>query len=86
MPKITRLYCFAVYTDDDDDEGVPAIMGIAGPMPLMGADTERIESLLPQAQLVADELNKPLRIYVFTNKEQVGEVTPRQHKGAQDEH
>lgn len=80
MPKITELYCFAVDDKDEDDEGVPAIDTELGLMPLMGADLERITSLLPKVQDVANQIGKPLRIYHFTNKRQVGEVMPQPGK------
>lgn len=71
------MYCFAVSDKDDDDEGVAAISSRLGPMPLVGADLTRIESLLPKAQVVADELGKPIRIYKFSHREQIGEINPR---------
>lgn len=81
MPRITEMFCFAVSDKSDDDEGVLAVATLLGPMPLVGADTARIESLMPHAQKAADELGKPLRIYKFTHREQIGEVTPRAKAG-----
>lgn len=77
MPRITEMFCFAVSDKDDDDEGIPAMDTRLGPMPLIGADVTRIDSLLPYAQKCADEIGKPLRIYKFSQREQIGEVTPR---------
>lgn len=76
MPKITEMYCFAVNDSNDDDEGVPAFDSVLGPMPMVGADLDRIGSLIPIAQIMANELGKPLRIYKFTVREQIGEVLP----------
>ena len=82
MPKITELFCFAVSDKDDDDEGVPAVKHPIGPLPLLGADLKRIDALMPYAQDLADQLGKPLRIYKFSQKEQIGEVQPRARKKA----
>lgn len=80
MPRITEMFCFAVSDKDNDDEGVPAVPSPLGPMPLVGADVSRIDSLMSRAQMVADELGRPLRIYKFSHREQIGEVTPRAKK------
>lgn len=76
MPKITEMFCFAMSDKDDDDEGVPALFTGLGSMPLVGADITRIDALLPHAQKIANEFGKPLRIYKFSQKEQIGEVQP----------
>ena len=81
MPRINEMFCFAMddaTERDPNDEGVPCIFGQLGPMPLMGADIARVESLTRYAQEIADQVGKPLRIYKFSHKEQIGEVTPRQ--------
>lgn len=78
MPKITEMYCFALNDKDEDDEGVPAISTPNGVMPLMGADIQRITSLMPKVQAIANEIGKTLRIYHFTNKKQIGEVNPQE--------
>lgn len=78
MPRITELFCFAVYDGGPDDEGVPAFTHpFLGTMPLMGADNARIEALMPMAQQLADTAGKELRIYKFSHKEQIGVITPR---------
>lgn len=76
MPLITEMYCFATYDKDENDEGIPSIMTPFGPFPLFGADVDRIESIMPKAQEFADATGKQLRIYKFTNREQIGEVNP----------
>ena len=72
MPKITEMWCYAIYDKDEDDEGVIAI----GVTPLVGADRDRMESLLHPAQFVADVHGKPVRLYRFTNRELVRTVEP----------
>lgn len=79
MPPITEMYCFAISDRGDDDEGVPAITGPDGViLPLVGADLTRIESLIPYAQQIANEKGKPIRIYRFSAREQIGEISPRE--------
>lgn len=77
MPRITELFCFAIFDGDEDGEGVPAVSTRMGPMPLMGADVARVDNLMPYAQIVANETGKPLRIYKFSVREQIGEVSPQ---------
>lgn len=77
MPKITKMYCFAMYDKGPDDEGIPAFASPLGVMPMMGADVDRIASLMPRAQIIANETGQPLRIYMFDHMEQIGEVSPQ---------
>jgi hypothetical protein len=77
MPKITQLFCFAIDDKDENDEGVPTFQSHLGPIPLVGADVARIDSFMPMAQHIADKTGKPIRIYKFTHREQIGEVSPR---------
>ncbi len=78
MPKITEMFAFVVADTAPDDEGVIAFYASNGMMmPMCGADLDRIESLIPIAQRWADESGKPMRIYKFTGKEQIGEILPR---------
>ncbi len=47
-------------------------------MPFMGADLERVRSLMEErAQRIADKLGKQIRIYRFSQKEQIGTIEPR---------
>lgn len=77
MPKITEMFCFAVDDSGEKDEGVPAFESGRMMWPLMGADLTRVESLMPIAQKIADETGKPIRIYKFSRREQIGEISPR---------
>ncbi len=78
MPKITELYAFVVDDTGPDDEGVIG-ENIGGQwMPFMGADLERVRSLMEErAQRIADKLGKQIRIYRFSQKEQIGTIEPR---------
>lgn len=75
--RINELYCFAVIDEKDNNEGVIGMNTATGWVPFVGADLSRVEDLKPIAQSIADIHNSTIRIYKFTNKEQVGEITPR---------
>lgn len=62
MPKITELFAFVMADSGPDDEGVPAFMYGDTPMPMMGADVERVESLRQVAQHMATMYGKEIRI------------------------
>jgi hypothetical protein len=86
MPKISQLFCFAAYDKDEDDEGVPTFQSKLGPIPLMGADVTRVEQFMPIAQQIADATGKQIRIYKFSHKEQIGEVSPRSKATSKSAH
>ncbi len=64
---INELYCFAV-TDSDGSEGIPAIHTHIGPMPLVGADLDRIKSFLPAVEQLEKHHKNEVRCYRFTKK------------------
>lgn len=78
MPKITELFAF-VAEEGPDDEGVmgmllPPSPGQQGPhqwMPLLGADMNRIHSLLPHAKQIAAETGVKYKLLHF---KLVGEI------------
>lgn len=66
MPKITEMYAFVATDKDENDEGV---MGMMMPdrswMPLVGADTSRVDSLRPFADEISKVTGKKYRILRF---------------------
>ena len=76
MPRITEMFAFVVEDSGPDDEGVPAIETPRGVLPLMGADTQRMMSLKPFVQHLANQMNKPVRLLKFTTMEEVEVLTP----------
>lgn len=74
--KITELYAWVIEDPTDGDEGVPAIEGPLGPMPLIGADGARIESLRPAAENVARQVGRPVRLCKFSQMEVLEEIQP----------
>lgn len=83
MPKIDRLFAFVTEDTGPDDEGViSASAPVLGPfhahmpMPLIGADDGRIESLRPVAQKIADATGKPVKLLSFTMRTEVAVLLP----------
>lgn len=68
--RITELFCYAVI-GEDGIEGVPAVKSQLGPLPLMGADTTRMLSFKRFAELVEKNTGKPVRLYRFSQKEEI---------------
>lgn len=64
--RITEMYAFTTI-DDHGDEGVMAFLNpVNGTwMPMVGADCERVRSLIPTADRMAKEFGRPYRIKRF---------------------
>lgn len=90
MPKIDRLWAFVQEDTGPDDEGVLAAAGaISGlgrsvTLPLIGADMERINSLRPIAQQIADATGKPVKLLTFSVRTEVAVLVP--HAGERNGH
>jgi hypothetical protein len=77
MPRIEQMFAFICEEQGSDDEGVVGASFGSQVLPLVGADMERVESLKPLAQSVADKLRKKIKIVVFSKREEVGLIEPR---------
>lgn len=73
--KIDQMFAYVVM-DDDDTEGIPAIESPMGPMPLVGADMARVESLNPIAQHMATSLGKEVTLVRFSVRETIEVFKP----------
>lgn len=63
--RIEQMYAFVV-VDADGTEGIPAFTGTDGtPMPMVGADMKRVDSLRPIARGIAVALGKPVTLCRF---------------------
>lgn len=83
MPVIDRMYAFVQEDTGPDDEGVISALAsvhgpfhAAGPMPLVGSDMARINSLRPIAQRVADATGKPVKVLMFSVRTEVAVLMP----------
>jgi hypothetical protein len=75
--NVDTVYAFVVRDPRDDTEGIPAFLSKGGtPMPMIGADKERIESLRPIAQEIADASGVALTLCHFTTREDVETIEP----------
>lgn len=77
MPRIEHLYAYVIADKDEDDEGIPAILSDTGLwMPLVGADKMRTDSIRFQAQLLANDFKKPIKLIRSTGIEIVEVIQP----------
>jgi hypothetical protein len=82
MPKITELYAYVCADKDEDDEGVPALHTPSGlVVPLMGADSDRAQSMREHAQEVANMTRKPVKLVRSTVLEVVDTILPEAQNG-----
>ena len=72
---IDQMFAFVVI-DTDGDEGIPAFSHGGMVWPLVGGDVDRIESLMERAREIAKASGKPMKIYRYSVREQIGEVNP----------
>lgn len=77
MPKqIDLMWVFSVI-DEDGDEAVPAAMAESGVFRLLaGADIGALVSTIPVAVEVGRRLGKPIKLLLFTAREDVATVVP----------
>jgi hypothetical protein len=73
--KIEKLYCFI--SNDGTDEGIVGFMTPEGMMmPMVGADMERVYSLMPIAQKIANATSKNITLCEFDNRSEVKVIEP----------
>lgn len=63
---IDRMFVFA--SVDDDGEGVAAMRTPTGWMPMIGADTTRVEALRPYADSLVKVSRQPINLLEFNNR------------------
>lgn len=73
--KIERMFAYIVL-DDDGSEGIPAIFSPMGPLPMVGADEERMKSLRPYAEDFALKHKKPVTFVCFENRRAIEVLQP----------
>jgi len=69
--KIEKMYAFIA--ENDDGEGVMAFKSGFGWMPMVGADLERMKSLVPIAKEMSKISGKEFKIIQFDNRTDVTE-------------
>lgn len=73
--KIDEMFAW-ICTEPDGGEGIPAFNGPMGPMPMIGADKDRIESLRPYALAVAHEMGLPVKLVRFYGQQVIEKIEP----------
>lgn len=77
--RITTIHAITAI-GPDDEEGVPAFMSALGPIPMIAANEERLESLKEKAQELADMDGVDFKITRFSVREDIGEIKSRKPK------
>lgn len=74
--RITELHAICGI-DDNDEEAIPAIWTVNGPMPLISSDRVRLEQTMAMAQKLSDWTGKTYKIVKFSVREDIGEIKPK---------
>jgi hypothetical protein len=74
--RITEVHAITGI-DGDDEEGIPAFMSPAGPIPMIASDRVRLEQLITMAQRIADETSRNFKVVRFSVREDIGEIKSR---------
>lgn len=70
MMRIDRMYAFVV-VDKDGTEGVAGMRTDDGWLPLVGADFDRVDSLRPIAQHMADTFGHSITLVEFSTRREL---------------
>jgi hypothetical protein len=70
------MYAYVVADTGPEDEGIPSFPAGGMWLPMVGADLKRAEQLKPYAQVVAQQLGKPVRLLRFTTMHEMAVVEP----------
>ena len=73
--KINEMFAFvSVDSKYSGDEGVIGIYTNRKGVPIIGADMDRVVSLLPYADIISKKTNIPYRILKFSKREDITEI------------
>lgn len=73
--RITQVFAWCI-VDSDDQEGIPAFRGPQGPMPMVAADRQRMQSLRPIAEHIASTHGRRVVLKRFVLTEEVEVIDP----------
>ncbi len=76
MPKITEMYAFIVCDKDENDEGIIGKRINGSWFPFTVANLSLMEKLKPEAQEMANSLNRQIHIVKFTVREEIETINP----------
>lgn len=80
--RVTELWAFTAVDPKDGDEGVVAFISDIGPVPMIGADEERVRSLRPMAVQIANARGIEIKLVKFAMVEVIETIGPLQRKEA----
>lgn len=77
--RIEKLFAFIVLDPADNTEGVAAWLDpdTAHWVPMVGADMDRVRSLKPHVQRIANEANVEVRLVEFSERKELETIRPR---------
>lgn len=76
--RITEMFAFVMVDPADNSEGICGMATDSGWVPMVGADTARVESLMPLAQKIADATGRPIEVLRFSNRDTITTITPKE--------
>lgn len=74
--KIDDIYVF-VATEDDGSEGITGFKSGDTWIPMVCADTTRLESIRPIAHQIARQTGKPIKLIHFSARTEVETIEPK---------
>lgn len=75
--RIEKMYAFIAVDPVDGTEGVCSIMMQGNYMPLVGADMERVDSLKPHAQRIANVSGAEIKLCYFSKRIELEVIKPK---------
>lgn len=79
MLRIDKLYAYIA--SDEEGEGLAGMLMGGTMMPLVGADKERMLSLLPRAQEIATASGKEIKLVEFSVRREMQTIRPTPPQG-----
>jgi hypothetical protein len=72
--RIKHVWAFIALDPDDDSEGMPAVLNGDMWMPLVAADEDRLQSLLPKVRAMVRDTGMRIRLVRFDTMTELGDV------------
>lgn len=73
--KIGAIHAYIADNGDEGEGVIGAMMGIVF-IPFVAADKQRLEALRPEAQRIANETGKPVKLIRLSVREDLETITP----------
>ncbi len=73
--RIDHMFAFVQTDPTDDTEGITGFLAPDGTwMPMVGADLERVEQLMPIAQGIASATGREIKVLKFSVREEIQKI------------